>query len=366
VSVSYHYTFKIGLKETAVYIEREVPSIERVEASLWATDFSTGHRPATIVVCDTNTAGLAKAVIGKTDTPLCVLEAGEKAKTLESVATMLLAAKNAGLGRDGLIIAVGGGVLTDMAGFAASCYMRGCALAFVSTTLLGMADAAVGGKTGVDFDGVKNFAGTFYPAKAVFMPLAALQTLPAREIKSGFAEVLKTAVLGGYEELFTGMAALPGVGDIGGNEYEAFAPLLARTVEYKGRVVEEDPEERTGKRAMLNLGHTFGHALESAAGLGALTHGEAVAWGIARACELGARLGVTPGSRAQKITALLERFGYETRKPHPAITDFARYEQAMRNDKKKQSGRLVFVVPTGTSAVCVEAEAGRDKGLSFV
>ena len=362
MSASYHYTFKIGLKETSVYIERDVPLIGRVEASLWKTGYSAGHKPAAIVVCDTNTAGLAKAVIGKTDTPLCVLEAGEKAKTLESVAVILRAAKNAGLGRDGLIIAVGGGVLTDMAGFAASCYMRGCALAFVSTTLLGMADAAVGGKTGVDFDGVKNFAGTFYPAKAVFMPLAALQTLPVREIKSGFAEVLKTAVLGGYEDLFIGM--LPGVSDIGGNE--AFVPLLARTVEYKGRVVEEDPEERTGKRALLNLGHTFGHALESAAGLGALTHGEAVAWGIARACELGVRLGVTPESRAQKITALLERFGYETVNPHPAITDFACYEEAMRNDKKKQSGRLVFVVPTGTSAVCVEAEAGRDKGLSFV
>jgi 3-dehydroquinate synthase len=263
------------------------------------------------------------------------------------------------------MVGVGGGVLTDMTGFAASCYMRGCALAFVSTTLLGMADAAIGGKTGVDFDGVKNFAGAFYPARAVFMPLDALRTLPTREIKSGFAEVIKTAILGGYEDVLSGMAALPGPGDTVGSDndsdgYEGFIPVLARTVEYKGRVVEEDPEERIGKRALLNLGHTFGHALEAAAGLGALTHGEAVAWGIARAGELGVRLSVTPEPRARKITALLERFGYETRNPHPAVTNFARYQEAMQNYKKKRSGRLVFVVPTKESAVCAETEVERE------
>jgi 3-dehydroquinate synthase len=360
VSASYHYAFNGGQKETTVCIERDIPCIETVwketvKTTLRETGFSAGYKPpATLVVCDTNTAGIAKAVIGKTNTPLCVLEAGEKAKTLDSVVTILQAAKGAGLGRDGLIVGVGGGVLTDTAGFAASCYMRGCALAFVSTTLVGMADAAVGGKTGVDFNGMKNFAGAFYPAQAVFMPLAALQTLTAREIKSGFAEVIKTAVLGGYEDVFTSMAAMPRFDDTDSDGCEAFASLLARTVEYKGRIVEEDPEERTGKRALLNLGHTFGHALESAAGLGLLTHGEAVAWGIVRACEMGVRLGHTPETRAQKITALLDRFGYETRNPHPVIKDAALYEHAMQADKKKRSGRLVFVVPSETGAVCVE------------
>jgi 3-dehydroquinate synthase len=347
VSASYRYTFKIGLKKTLVRIEPDIPSLEAVmrEAGLSAKD-------TLLVVCDTNTADLAKAIIGNTDAPLCVLEAGEGAKTLDSVATILMAAKEAGLGRDGLIIGIGGGVLTDTAGFAASAYMRGCSLAFVSTTLLGMADASVGGKTGVDFEGIKNFAGTFYPARAVFMPLAALRTLPVRETKSGFAEVIKTTVLGGYEDTHAAMTPpwKKGV------DIETFAPVLVRTVEYKGKVVEEDPEERTGKRALLNLGHTFGHALESAVGLGVLSHGEAVAWGIARACELGVRLGVTPESRAQKIKTLLDRFGYETRNPHPAVKDFAIYENAMRNDKKKRSGRLVFVVPDATGAVCVEVE----------
>jgi 3-dehydroquinate synthase len=300
-----------------------------------------------LVVCDNNTVNIARAVIGQTDAPLCVLKAGEQNKVLETVTDVLMAAKKAGLSRAGLIVAVGGGVLTDTAGFAASCYMRGCGLAFVSTTLLGMADAAVGGKTGVDFDGIKNFAGAFYPASAVFMPQAALRTLPAREIRSGFAEVLKTAVLGGYEDLVEGMSMPAGRGD------DAFIALLARTVEYKGRVVEEDPEERNGKRALLNLGHTFAHALETAAGLGVLTHGEAVAWGVARACELGVRRGITPESRAQKIIALLNRFGYETREPHPLIKDAALYENAMRSDKKKKNGRLVFIVPGKMGALAV-------------
>jgi 3-dehydroquinate synthase len=232
--------------------------------------------------------------------------------------------------------------------------MRGCALAIVSTTLLGMADASVGGKSGGDFEGIKNFAGAFYPARSVFMPLAALRTLSEREMKSGFAEVLKTAVLGGYEDLFA-RTEMPGAGDR--REYEAFAPLLARTVEYKGKIVEEDPEERSGRRALLNLGHTFGHALETSAGLGALTHGEAVAWGMARSCELGASLEVTPPARAQKITALLQRFGYETRADHPAIRNHDAFITAMQSDKKKQGGRLVFVLPDETSAVCQSVEA---------
>ncbi|MDR1096059.1 MAG: 3-dehydroquinate synthase [Spirochaetaceae bacterium] len=349
MSASYHYTFKIGCKETSVHLQRDFPSLEDV-----LRDAQAAPGTAALVVCDANTEAIARTVAANADAPVCVLEAGEKAKTLDSVVTVLMAAKNAGLGRDGVIVAVGGGVLSDLAAFAASCYMRGCALAIVSTTLLGMADAAVGGKSGVDFDGIKNFAGAFYPARSVFMPLAALRTLPEREMKSGFAEVLKTAVLGGYEDLFA-RAELPADAD-NANDYEAFAPLLARTVAYKGKTVEEDPEERSGKRALLNLGHTFGHALETVAGLGELTHGEAVAWGTARACSLGVSLGVTPPARAAKITALLERFGYETRARHPAIGDYDSFVRAMRSDKKKKGGRLVFVLPDGTSAVCRSAE----------
>jgi 3-dehydroquinate synthase len=350
MSASFHYIFKIGSKETSVHIQRDFPSIAEI-----LRDANAAPGAAVLTVCDVNTEGIARAVMEETDAPVCVLEAGEKAKTWDSVAKVLLTAKNAGLGRDGVIVAVGGGVLTDLAAFAASCYMRGCVLAIVSTTLLGMADASVGGKTGVDFDGIKNFAGTFYPAHSIFMPFAALRTLPDREMKSGFAEVLKTAVLGGYEDLFAQMD-MP-TSNAGDADYEMFASLLARTVEYKGRIVEEDPEERSGKRALLNLGHTFGHALETAAGLGELTHGEAVAWGMARACELGMNLGITPPLRAQKIVALLQRFGYETRPGHPTIGNYDGFIKAMQSDKKKQGGRLVFVVPDETSAVCRSVDA---------
>jgi 3-dehydroquinate synthase len=344
---SYNHTFKIGTKETSVHIQKGFPAMADI-----LHDINAASGVAALVVCDTNTETIAQAVIGDSKVPLYVLEAGEKAKIWDSVAAVLLAAKNAGLGRDGVIVAVGGGVLTDVAAFAASCYMRGCALAIVSTTLLGMADASVGGKTGIDFDGIKNFAGAFYPARSVFMPLAALRTLPPREIKAGFAEVVKTAVLGGYEDEISEMPSAD-------TDYEAFAPLLARTVEYKGRIVEEDPEERSGKRALLNLGHTFGHALEAVAGLGTLTHGEAVAWGMARACELGVKHGITLPSRAQKITALLEGFGYETQANHPAIKNPEAFHKAMQADKKKQAGRLVFIVPDETSAVCFSADASQ-------
>jgi 3-dehydroquinate synthase len=126
---------------------------------------------------------------------------------------------------------------------------------------------------------------------------------------------------------------------------ENLAACIARAVEIKGRIVEEDPRETGKRRALLNLGHTFGHALESSAGLGNISHGEAVAWGIARSCELGLYLGVTPPSRARDITDLLKGLGYETRAPYPAGVDAAVLMEAMAGDKKKKSGRLNFIVP---------------------
>jgi 3-dehydroquinate synthase len=207
-----------------------------------------------------------------------------------------------------------------------------------------MADAAVGGKTGIDLAEIKNFAGAFYPANAVFMAHDTLKTLPERELASGFAEIIKTAVLyGGETELLgTPFSAL--------RNYDIFAPLISRVVAYKGAITGEDPEERGGKRFLLNLGHTFGHALESAAGLGALTHGEAVAWGMVRAVELGCRLGITPSARAGEITAIIEQNGFITTPRHPALKNEAVFWNAMLHDKKKMKGQLRFVIPNDHSA----------------
>ncbi|MDR0376956.1 MAG: 3-dehydroquinate synthase [Spirochaetaceae bacterium] len=350
------YRFTFGTMESRVYIAEKLS---------FSGDGLYGS-PKTLVVCDRNTEYLARRFLRSRDIPCCVLPAGEEAKTWESVERILTAACAGGLGRDGLIIGVGGGVITDLAGFAASIYMRGVRLRLVSTSLLGMVDASVGGKTGFDFLGVKNLIGAFYPAEAVYMPLESLAALPRREWKSGLAEVIKTAILAGDGELFSRIrsfrdAYLTGVQDDGGNggsgagvqlarlQADGLKDLISRTVEIKGRIVEEDPRETGERRALLNLGHTFGHALEASAGLGRLTHGEAVAWGVIRACELGHALGLTPIEQALEIRDLLQSYGYTTEAPHPDMGDADSCFRALWGDKKKKDGKLVFIVPSGGS-----------------
>jgi 3-dehydroquinate synthase len=311
-------------------------------------------------VCDSHSEYLARKIRGSRSDPLCALPPGEAEKTWASVERILAAALQAGLGRDGLFVGIGGGVVTDLASFAASIYMRGAPLCLVSTTLLGMVDAALGGKTGFDLFGVKNLAGTFYPASLVCLPLEALQTLPPEQWKSGMGELLKTAVLeGSAEALDQARALLPFMDDIfagrrsfGEDAYPVLAELIGRSLLAKGRIVEADPRETSGDggRALLNLGHTFGHALEAAAGWGTLSHGEAVAWGLVRACELGLALGITPAGRARAIRDLVAAYGYETASPHPLMKDPASFMKALSGDKKKRAGALLFVVPNAAGA----------------
>jgi 3-dehydroquinate synthase len=298
---------------------------------------------AALIVADGNTERFASSVDPSGLVPRCILSAGEAFKGWAAVERILLGARDAGIGRRGLIVGVGGGVVTDMAGFAASIYMRGCGLVFVSTTLLGMADAAIGGKTAIDMDEVKNMAGTFYPASKVFMPLAALETLPAGEKKSGLAEMFKAAVIAGREDEFTNA-------DISSPAWLLSAVNMA--VELKCRVVEEDPFEKLGVRAALNLGHTFAHALESAAGFGKISHGEAVAWGLSRAAALGEAHGITPKIRAEKIRSTLNTLGYETSPIHPLLERAGAIDNfytALKSDKKNGDGKLNFIVPNEAS-----------------
>jgi 3-dehydroquinate synthase len=248
-----------------------------------------------------------------------------------------------------------------MTAFAASVYMRGARLCLIATTLLGMVDAALGGKTGFDLLGMKNLAGTFFPSPLVYMPLDALHTLPPGEWKSGMAELIKTAVLDNQETLEQVKALEPFMRDIFAARPittpspPLLAELIQRAVLVKGRIVEADPKETGVERALLNLGHTFGHALEAAAGLGTLSHGEAVAWGMVQACKLGRALGITPECRAREITDIVSRLGYETAAPHPAIGDMEIFMRALSGDKKKKAGKLTFVVPSGNGAELVSA-----------
>jgi len=348
--------FTFGEYNSNVEILEHTPQICRIFADLGLECENASFKP--LFICDENTLPHAKNATGDLDVPVCQIKSGEENKNWETVQKILTAAHEAGLGRDGVFIAVGGGVIGDLCGFAASIYKRGCRYVLISTTLLGMVDASVGGKTGFDLFGIKNMIGTFYPAERVYMPVNTLSTLPKKEIKSGMAELIKTAILCGddfvddlifkKEKLFN-------------NDIETLKECIEKAVKYKGSVVESDPKEISGKRFLLNLGHTFAHALESASGLGSITHGEAVAWGIVRACELGKELGVTPFARAQKIGDMIISFGYECANPHPLAKDSKGLSNAMKSDKKNKSGKMTFVVPDTDSAKTVYLETENEK-----
>jgi len=336
--------FTFGEYKTRVIISREIPVFEKVAADLRVG----GIKP--LVIADENTKLIAEKIFGD-NVHYCLLKSGEENKNWQAVETVLAAARKAGLGRDGVFIGAGGGVIGDLTGFAASVYMRGCRFVLFSTTLLAMVDASVGGKTGFDLFGIKNLAGTFYPAEIVYMPLESLTTLPQREWKSGFAELIKTAVLDG-DSLLDVLAENTGKEEPRVND--ALLKCIKRAVLYKGKIVSEDFREK-GKRKLLNLGHTFGHALEAAAGLGNISHGEAVAWGIVQSCALGVELGITPRSRAEKITALISSSGYDCSRPHPLAGGTAFFE-SMLSDKKKKDGKMTFIVPDKKSARVVTLE----------
>jgi 3-dehydroquinate synthase len=199
----------------------------------------------------------------------------------------------------------------------------------------------------------------------VYLPLEALRTLPPEQWKSGMGELLKTAVLEGSPAALDQARALaPFMRDIfagsrsfAEDAYPFLEKLIAQAVLVKGRIVAADPRESSGGRALLNLGHTFGHALEAAAGLGTLSHGEAVAWGLVRACELGIALGITPESRAREITEIIAAYGYETSSPHPLMKEAAFFMHALLGDKKKKAGVPVFVVPNAVGAELASAES---------
>jgi len=330
---------------TNVNISREIPVIKTIIDNL----------SNSLIIADENTADIAEKICARSNDllPLCILKSGEENKSWQAVETILFAANSAGLTRDGIFFAVGGGVICDLTGFAASVFKRGCRLVLIPTTLLSMVDASVGGKTGFNIFGLKNLTGTFYPAEKVYMPVAILSTLPQREWKSGIGELIKTAVLAGED--FINLLESSNLTQ----DYDVLQQCIEKAVKFKAAIVSEDFRE-AGKRALLNLGHTFGHALESTAGLGKISHGEAVTWGIVRACELGYTLGLTPKTRAQKIINLIKSFEFETANPHPFANNTDALLNVMKSDKKKKQDRLTFIVPDEKSACPVTIETEKD------
>ena len=265
------------------------------------------------------------------------LPPGEAAKSWDELERILSGMLAADLTRDARVVGVGGGVVCDITALAASLYLRGCALVLIPTTLLAMVDAAIGGKTGINYGGYKNIIGTFYPANEIRICPATLATLPEREYRSGLAEVIKTALLGDAELLARLENEMSRVLE---RDEQLLEELVWECVAVKGSIVEADLTE-TGVRAFLNLGHTFAHALESVQGLGSWSHGEAVAWGIAQAMNLGVAAGITDAGYAERVRGLLVRYEYRI-DPLPDAAGAIR--AAMQKDKKRRGSRLRFVL----------------------
>ena len=259
-----------------------------------------------------------------------VFPAGENSKNLTVWGEVLSFLAENGLGRGDFVVALGGGVVGDLAGFAASAYQRGIRFVQLPTSMLAAVDSSVGGKTAVDLPQGKNLAGSFHQPSLVLCDTDTLSTLPEREFRSGCAEAIKCAVLSSVE-LFARMETAP-IPDM-------LEDVIAACVEYKRDVVARD-EFDTGERALLNLGHTIGHAIEKCSGF-ALTHGEAVAVGLTVISRAAARRDVCDERAARRIVSLLEKTGLPTTSDYDAETLFA----AALSDKKRQGDRLRLILP---------------------
>jgi len=279
------------------------------------------------------------------ETVVCEAPDGEAYKTLETAAGLYERLADARLSRDEGVIALGGGVIGDMAGFIAATWLRGVPFVQVPTSLLAMVDASVGGKVAVDLPQGKNLVGAFKQPALVLMDPAVLGTLPGGEFRSGLAEVLKTAIIGD-PALFEALAG-PGPGFL--------TAMIADTVRVKATIVERDPYE-AGDRAWLNLGHTFGHALELVSGY-TLRHGEGVALGLVAAAELSADLVLCDPALAVRIRAAVQRLGL------PVVREFdsTAVMQAMGTDKKRRGRALRFVLPLRIGEVSLVEDVPADK-----
>lgn len=310
---------------------------ERVRADV---DHLVGQGRSVAVLTDATVVHVQAAGLQRMfhDAPTFVVEPGEGAKSLAELGRALdfLAAKK--LDRGGALFAVGGGVVGDLAGFAAASYLRGIDYYQIPTTLLAMVDSSVGGKTGINITAGKNLVGAFHQPRGVFIATNMLATLPAREFAAGMAEVIKYGLLGDAE-LFMMLEAKPLM--VASPE---LANVIRRCCAAKARIVEADEYEtaQEGGRALLNLGHTFGHAIENAAGYGVYLHGEAVAIGLCAAARLSQKLGYIGAGDVARVERVASAHALPTRLRAPlAMADL---DAAMKRDKKVRAGGLRFVV----------------------
>ena len=322
-----------------------------------------------LLVSDTNVAPLyaqsvAKALAAYTHAQVVVtcVAAGEAAKSFDGFAELLRELADLGATRDACVIALGGGVVGDLAGFVAACWMRGIDCVQLPTTLLAMVDSAVGGKTAIDLPQGKNLVGAFHPPRAVFADTTTLRTLPDRELRAGLAEVVKYGAiidapfLDWLEHNANALLA---------RDDAALVEAIARSCTHKAAITGRDPHEH-GERALLNFGHTFAHAIEAAQGYGGdgLNHGEAVAVGMVLAARLSAMLDMGSTADADRLQALLVRFGLQT--SLPAGLDADALLARMRLDKKAAASGLRFVLWDRPGSARVVAGVADDAVLAVL
>lgn len=328
-------TVQLGERSYPIHFGQNLCAAVRAEVARLA---GAGRRAA--VLTDTNLqarqgAGLAEMFCGM---PVLAVAPGEETKSLAGLGQVLDFLAEHKLDRGAVLFAVGGGVIGDLGGFAAATWLRGIDFYQVPTTLLAMVDSSVGGKTGINLAAGKNLVGAFHQPRGVFIATDLLRTLPPREFSAGAAEVIKYGLLADAE-LFAQLESRPlSVDD------PALAGVIRRCCALKARIVEADEREtaKEGGRALLNLGHTFGHAIENAAGYGEYLHGEAVGIGLCAAARLSQKLGYIGPADVERVERVVAAHALPTRlrAPLPLAELFA----AMARDKKVRSGGLRFVV----------------------
>ena len=284
---------------------------------------------------------------------LITIPAGEKSKTLKQAGAICEQMIAAGMDRQSFVIGVGGGVIGDLSGFVAAIYHRGIPHVQIPTTLLAMVDSSIGGKTGVNTDDGKNLLGVIHQPSLVIDDVAVLKTLPLREFNQGFAEIIKHAIIADAK-MFDALKVARAAGLRRASGTHALQSLIKRNIRIKSRIIGEDEYDRSGKRAVLNFGHTVGHAIERAGNYRKFLHGEALSLGIVAACAVSIkRAGLTPGQR-DAVIDLLQRFDLPTRLPK----NFPREKifKALKFDKKFERGKIRFVLTPRIGAACLTTD----------
>jgi len=335
--------------EIAIVTEELPAFAERLTRWIAVRGLKAGAAPKVLIVTDGHVCHQHAAAVGASlhlagfNCEMAVLEPGEQTKSLDSASALYdrLVAMHAD--RHTIVIAVGGGVIGDLAGFVAATYARGIPFVQVPTTLLAQVDSSVGGKVGINHTQGKNLIGAFHQPLGVFLDTFVLATLPLRDYRSGLAEVVKYGVIldvAFFEYLEAHLAGL------NARSGEVLRHVVARSCQLKADVVERDEFELTGLRAVLNYGHTFAHVFEALCGYGELLHGEAVAIGMVYAARLARKLGRIDDSIVTRQANLLTALGLPTRLPDPSRLSTADLLDRMRLDKKSAGGKLRFVLPT--------------------